>query len=150
MRALIQRVRQASVSVAGEEISHIGHGLLVLLGVEDADTHQDMECLAGKKCRQRVFDDANGVMNVDVSGVGGEVMVVSQFTLMASTRKGNRPSYVRAAPEPVSRPMYEAFVKMLEKMLSKRVATGRFGADMQVQLVNDGPVTIWMDSKNRE
>lgn len=150
MRALIQRVGRASVSIDGQKISEIGRGLLVLLGVEDADTSQDVEWLAGKICRLRVFDDENGVMNIDVSAAGGEVMVVSQFTLMASTKKGNRPSYVRAAAEAVSRPMYETFVKTMEGMLSRKVATGRFGADMQVELVNDGPVTIWIDSKNRE
>lgn len=150
MRALIQRVCRASVSIDGQKISEIGRGLLVLLGVEDADTSQDVEWLAGKICRLRVFDDENGVMNIDVSAAGGEVMVVSQFTLMASTKKGNRPSYVRAAAESVSRPMYETFVKTMEDMLSRKVATGRFGADMQVELVNDGPVTIWIDSKNRE
>ncbi|UKI39721.1 MAG: D-aminoacyl-tRNA deacylase [Alistipes putredinis] len=150
MRALIQRVGHASVSIDGQKISEIGRGFLVLLGVEDADTSQDVEWLAGKICRLRVFDDENGVMNIDVSAAGGEVMVVSQFTLMASTKKGNRPSYVRAAAEAVSRPMYETFVKAMEGMLSRKVATGRFGADMQVELVNDGPVTIWIDSKNRE
>lgn len=150
MRALIQRVGHASVSIDGQKISEIGSGFLVLLGVEDADTSQDVEWLAGKICRLRVFDDENGVMNIDVSAAGGEVMVVSQFTLMASTKKGNRPSYVRAAAEAVSRPMYETFVKAMEGMLSRKVATGRFGADMQVELVNDGPVTIWIDSKNRE
>lgn len=150
MRALIQRVGHASVSIDGQKISEIGRGLLVLLGVEDADTSQDVEWLAGKICRLRVFDDENGVMNIDVSAAGGEVMVVSQFTLMASTKKGNRPSYVRAAAEAVSRPMYETFVRAMEGMLSRKVATGRFGADMQVELVNDGPVTIWIDSKNRE
>ena len=146
MRALIQRVGHASVSIDGQKISEIGRGFLVLLGVEDADTSQDVEWLAGKICRLRVFDDENGVMNIDVSAAGGEVMVVSQFTLMASTKKGNRPSYVRAAAEAVSRPMYETFVKAMEGMLSRKVATGRFGADMQVELVNDGPVTIWIDS----
>ena len=150
MRALIQRVGHASVSIDGQKISEIGRGFLVLLGVEDADTSQDVEWLAGKICRLRVFDDENGVMNIDVSAAGGEVMVVSQFTLMASTKKGNRPSYVRAAAEAVSRPMYETFVKAMEGMLSRKVATGRFVADMQVELVNDGPVTIWIDSKNRE
>lgn len=150
MRALIQRVGHASVSIDGQKISEIGRGFLVLLGVEDADTSQDVEWLAGKICRLRVFDDENGVMNIDVSAAGGEVMVVSQFTLMASTKKGNRPSYVRAAAEAVSRPMYETFVRAMEGMLSRKVATGRFGADMQVELVNDGPVTIWIDSKNRE
>ena len=147
---MIQRVSRAQVSIGAQAVSRIGCGLLVLLGVEDADTQQDMEWLAGKICRLRIFDDANGVMNIDVSEAGGEVMVVSQFTLMASTKKGNRPSYVRAAAEPVSRPMYEAFVKTLEGMLARKVATGSFGADMQVELVNDGPVTIWIDSKNKE
>jgi len=150
MRVLIQRVRRASVAVRGETISEIGPGLLVLVGVEDSDTQQDIDYLAGKICRLRIFDDRNGVMNVDVCNAGGRIMAVSQFTLMASTRKGNRPSYVRAAAEPVSRPMYEAFVHALELASGMKVETGVFGADMQVSLENDGPVTIWMDSKNKE
>ena len=150
MRLLIQRVKNASVSVGGDELSRIGQGLLVLVGVGVEDTDEDMEYLAGKLVRLRIFDDGQGVMNLDVRRVGGEVLVVSQFTLQASTRKGNRPSYVRAAPEAVSRPMYERFTARVAELLGREVPTGEFGADMQVALVNDGPVTIWIDSKMRD
>lgn len=150
MRLLIQRVQKASVTIDGEVRSQIGRGLLVLVGIEEADTREDIEWLAGKLCRLRIFDDAEGVMNLDVRQVEGEVMVVSQFTLHASTKKGNRPSYFRAAGEAISRPMYEEFVREVEQQLGRRVATGEFGADMKVALVNDGPVTIWIDSRNRE
>ena len=150
MRLLIQRVRHASVSIGGECRSQIGHGLLVLVGVCADDTAEDIEWLVGKLLRLRIFDDADGVMNLDVGQVGGEIMAVSQFTLYASTRKGNRPSYIKAAPEAVSRPLYEQFVACVERQSGRRPATGVFGADMQVELVNDGPVTIWIDSKNRE
>lgn len=150
MRLLIQRVKNASVSVGGDELSRIGQGLLVLVGVGVEDTDEDMEYLAGKLVRLRIFDDGQGVMNLDVRQVGGEVLVVSQFTLQASTRKGNRPSYVRAAPEAVSRPMYERFTARVAELLGREMPTGEFGADMQVALVNDGPVTIWIDSKMRD
>ena len=150
MRLLIQRVAGASVTIDGEVRSQIGRGLLVLVGIEEADTREDIEWLAGKLCRLRIFDDAEGVMNLDVRQVEGEVMVVSQFTLHASTKKGNRPSYFRAAGEAISRPMYEEFVRGVEQQLGQKVATGEFGADMKVALVNDGPVTIWIDSRNRE
>ena len=150
MRLLIQRVKNASVSVGGVELSRIGQGLLVLVGVGVEDTDEDMEYLAGKLVRLRIFDDGQGVMNLDVRQVGGEVLVVSQFTLQASTRKGNRPSYVRAAPEAVSRPMYERFTARVAELLGREVPTGEVGADMQVALVNDGPVTIWIDSKMRD
>ncbi len=150
MRLLIQRVKNASVSVGGVELSRIGQGLLVLVGVGVEDTDEDMEYLAGKLVRLRIFDDEQGVMNLDVRQVGGEVLVVSQFTLQASTRKGNRPSYVRAAPEAVSRPMYERFTARVAELLGREVPTGEFGADMQVALVNNGPVTIWIDSKMRD
>ena len=150
MRLLFQRVKNASVSVGGVELSRIGQGLLVLVGVGVEDTDEDMEYLAGKLVRLRIFDDGQGVMNLDVRQVGGEVLVVSQFTLQASTRKGNRPSYVRAAPEAVSRPMYERFTARVAELLGREVPTGEFGADMQVALVNDGPVTIWIDSKMRD
>ena len=150
MRLLIQRVKNASGSVGGVELSRIGQGLLVLVGVGVEDTDEDMEYLAGKLVRLRIFDDEQGVMNLDVRQVGGEVLVVSQFTLQASTRKGNRPSYVRAAPEAVSRPMYERFTARVAELLGREVPTGEFGADMQVALVNDGPVTIWIDSKMRD
>lgn len=150
MRLLIQRVKRASVSIEGREHSHIDKGLLVLVGIENSDTKEDIDWLTGKILRLRIFDDENGVMNLDVQQTEGEIMVVSQFTLFASTKKGNRPSYIRSAPEAVSRPMYEQFVASVEQALGKKVATGEFGADMQVELVNDGPVTIWIDSHNKE
>lgn len=150
MRLLIQRVRHASVGIDGREHSHIGRGLLVLVGIEEADGQEDIDWLAGKLLRLRIFDDENGVMNLDVGQVGGEVMIVSQFTLFASTRKGNRPSYIRSAPEAVSRPLYCRFVEAVASASGRTPATGVFGADMKIELVNDGPVTIWMDSKNRE
>ncbi len=150
MRLLIQRVRSASVDIDGRRFSEIGAGLLVFVGVGTDDTPEDAEYLAGKLVRLRIFDDQAGVMNLDVAQIGGQVLAVSQFTLLASTRKGNRPSYVRAAPEAISKPLYESFVRRVEELLGRKVPTGRFGADMQVSLVNDGPATIWMDSKNRE
>ncbi len=150
MRILVQRVSRASVTIDGREHSHIGRGLLVLVGIETADGDEDIAWLAGKLLRLRIFDDEAGVMNLDVTQAGGAVMVVSQFTLFASTRKGNRPSYIRSAPEAVSRPLYERFVEHLRRELGGEVATGVFGADMKVELVNDGPVTIWIDSRNRE
>ena len=150
MRILIQRVLQASVTIGGITKSQIGHGMLILVGIEEADTAEDMEWLCNKVVKLRIFDDENGVMNLDIGQTGGELLVVSQFTLHASTRKGNRPSYIRSAPEPVSRPMYERFVSRLSEISGKPVQTGEFGADMKVALINDGPVTIWIDSKNRE
>ena len=150
MRLLIQRVSRASVTIDGSEFSRIGKGLLFLVGIEQADTQEDIDWLTGKLCRLRIFDDEQGVMNLDIQQIGGEVMVVSQFTLHASTKKGNRPSYIKAAPEAISRPMYERFVESVKSALGKEVATGSFGADMKVELINDGPVTIWIDSKNRE
>lgn len=149
MRQLIQRVKEASVTIEGTEVARIGKGFLVLLGVTHEDTEEDLEYLAQKLVKIRLFDDAEGVMNLDVQQVAGEILVVSQFTLLASTRKGNRPSYIAAAPEAVSRPMYERFVARVEELTGRKVATGEFGADMQVALVNDGPVTVWMDSKQR-
>lgn len=150
MRILVQRVSRASVTIDGREHSHIGRGLLVLAGIEAADGDEDIAWLAGKLLRLRIFDDGAGVMNLDVTQAGGDIMVVSQFTLYASTRKGNRPSYMRSAPEAVSRPMYDRFVERLRCEFAGEVATGVFGANMQVELVNDGPVTIWIDSRNRE
>lgn len=150
MRLLIQRVRKASVTIEGEVRSQIGQGLLVLVGIEEADGDEDIEWLAGKLLRLRIFDDEQGVMNLDVQQVGGELLIVSQFTLFASTRKGNRPSYIRSAGEAISRPLYERFVRRVEELSGRAVGTGEFGADMQVALVNDGPVTIWIDSRNRE
>ena len=150
MRLLIQRVKHASVTIDGEVRSRIGAGLLALVGVGNDDGAEDIEYLAGKLTRLRIFDDEAGVMNLDVVQTGGEVLVVSQFPLQASTRKGNRPSYIHAAPEAVSRPLYEQFAARVAELLGREVATGEFGADMQVGLVNDGPVTIWMDSKHKE
>lgn len=150
MRTLIQRVQHAEVVVDGQEVSRIAQGLMVLVGIEEADTADDIEYLAGKLVRLRIFDDEQGVMNRSVADVNGEVMLVSQFTLMAATAKGNRPSYIRAAKPDISKPMYEAFCQKVETLLGKPVARGIFGADMKVTLLNDGPVTIWMDSKNKE
>lgn len=150
MRIVVQRVSSSSVTIEGNVKSSIGHGLLVLLGIEDADTDEDIEWLCGKICRLRIFNDAEGVMNVSVTEAGGDILVVSQFTLHASTKKGNRPSYIKAARPEFAIPMYEKFVVALEKESGKKVFTGEFGADMKVALVNDGPVTIIIDSKNRE
>ena len=150
MRVLVQRVRRAAVEIDGKVWSQIDGGLLVLAGFCAEDTAEDIEWITGKLLRLRIFDDEQGVMNLDVAQAGGSIMVVSQFTLMASTKKGNRPSYVRAAPEAVSRPLYEQFTACVERMSGRRPAQGCFGADMQVSIVNDGPVTIWIDSKNRE
>ena len=150
MRAVIQRVKGCKVDIAGQTVGSIDSGVLILLGVEAADTAEDIEWLAGKISRLRIFDDENGVMNLDITQAAGLALVVSQFTLYASTKKGNRPSYIRSAPEPISRPLYEQFVARLEQMLGTKVETGQFGADMQVSLVNDGPVTIYIDTKNKE
>lgn len=150
MRLLIQRVTQASVTVDGQVVGAIGPGLLILVGVMAADTDEDMTWLARKAVQLRIFNDAQGVMNRSLRDVGGEALAVSQFTLYASTQKGNRPSYSGAAPPAVAQPMYERFVRMLETELGRPVATGVFGADMQVTLINDGPVTIWLDSRSRE
>ena len=150
MRVVIQRVRRCSVEVEGNIIGEIGKGLAILLGVEEADTQEDIDWLCGKISRLRIFDDENGVMNLDIQQAGGRAIVISQFTLFASTKKGNRPSYIRSAPEPISRPMYEKFLASLSVMLGSEVEHGEFGADMQVALVNDGPVTICIDSKNKE
>ena len=150
MRVVIQRVQRCSVEVEGRVIGQIGKGLAILLGVEEADTQEDIDWLCGKISRLRIFDDENGVMNLDIQQAGGRAIVISQFTLFASTKKGNRPSYIRSAPEPISRPMYEKFLATLSAILGSEVEHGEFGADMQVSLVNDGPVTICIDSKNRE
>ena len=150
MRVVIQRVLNASVSISGTVTAAIGPGLLVLLGICDEDGAEDIEWLVKKIAGLRVFDDENGVMNVDVRAAGGEALVVSQFTLMASTKKGNRPSYIRAARPEVAISLYERFCAALEAALGKPVPTGTFGADMQVSLVNDGPVTICIDTKNKE
>ena len=150
MRALIQRVAHSSVSIDGELRSSIGKGLLILLGIEEADTQEDIDYLVGKISRLRIFDDENGVMNLDIQQIDGQALVVSQFTLHASTKKGNRPSYIRSAPASISKPLYEKFVATLETALGNEVGTGEFGADMKVELLNDGPVTIWIDSRNKE
>ena len=150
MRAVIQRVSQAGVAIDGESVASIGQGLLVLLAVEEADTTEDIEWLSGKIVRLRIFNDEAGVMNRSVQEVDGEILLVSQFTLFASTRKGNRPSYSRSARPEMAVPLYEQFIARLTTDLGKPVKTGKFGADMQVSLVNDGPVTIIIDSKLRE
>lgn len=150
MRVVLQRVTEASVTIGGEVRGAIGTGLLVLVGIEEADTAEDIEWLAGKIVRLRVFADDQGVMNRSVLEVGGDLLVISQFTLHASTRKGNRPSYSRAARPEVARPLYTAFVERLAAELGRPVQTGEFGAYMQVRLLNDGPVTILMDSRARE
>lgn len=150
MRALIQRVSEASVTIDAKVKSSIGSGLLILLGIEPEDTKQDIEWLCGKITRLRIFNDENEVMNRSIKDVDGEMIVVSQFTLHASTKKGNRPSYIKAAKPDIAIPIYEQFVKQMESELGKSVQTGEFGADMKVRLLNDGPVTIWIDSKNRE
>lgn len=150
MRVVIQRVAHAKVCIDGEVHSQIGNGLLVLLGIQPTDGQDDIDYLVQKITHLRIFDDAAGVMNLCVRDVAGEVLVVSQFTLMASTRKGNRPSYIHAAPPAVAEPLYEAFVEQFSTVMEKRVQTGRFGADMQVSLLNDGPVTICIDSRHRE
>ena len=150
MRVLIQRVKRASVTVDGELISEIGKGLLVFVGICDDDGKEDIEWLTKKISNIRLFDDENGVMNLSVQEAGGEVLAVSQFTLMASTKKGNRPSYIKAAKPDISVPLYEQFCNEMEIALNKPIKRGVFGADMKVDLLNDGPVTIFIDSKNRE
>ena len=150
MRVVIQRVLEASVSISGAEKAAIGPGLLVLLGIGYEDGSEDIDWLVKKIAGLRIFDDANGVMNVDIRDAGGDALVVSQFTLMAMTKKGNRPSYIRAARPEVATPLYERFCASLSEALGKPVSTGSFGADMQVALVNDGPVTICIDTKNKE
>lgn len=149
MRAVVQRVSEASVRIGGAVRASIGPGLLILLGVEPADTEEDITWLTGKLARLRIFRDEQGLMNRSVRDIGGEALVVSQFTLYASTKKGNRPSFTDAARPEVAIPLYEAFVRRLEADLGRPVATGEFGADMQVMLVNDGPVTLWFDTKRR-
>ena len=150
MRVVIQKVTEASVSIENQTVASIDKGLLVLVGIEDGDTNEGIAWLSSKIVNLRVFDDDNGVMNLSVKEVEGEVLIVSQFTLHASTKKGNRPSYIRAARPEVAIPVYEAFIKQVETLLGKRVPTGQFGAMMQVSLCNDGPVTILIDTKNKE
>lgn len=150
MRVVIQRVSEASVSIGGKPKSSIGKGLLVLLGVGREDGDEDIDWLTGKIAGLRIFDDEAGVMNRSVVDIGGDIIVVSQFTLMASTRKGNRPSYMAAAGHEISIPLYDRFCAALSEAVGRSVGTGEFGADMQVSLVNDGPVTICIDTKNKE
>lgn len=150
MRIVIQRVRHAAVTIGGSTVSSIGNGLLILLGIEAADSREDVDWMCRKVLTLRVFDDENGVMNRSIMDTGGDIIVVSQFTLMASYKKGNRPSWLRAAGHEHAIPLYEQFVTTLSQGLGKQVGTGQFGAEMQVELVNDGPVTICMDTKNKE
>lgn len=150
VRSVIQRVRKASVSSDGELLSETGHGLVVLVGIEEADTRDDVDWLASKIVQLRIFDDSNGVMNLSVKETGGDIIVVSQFTLHAKTRKGNRPSYIKAAPPEIAIPLYESFVKKISELLGKPAGTGKFGAMMLVEIHNDGPVTIIIDTKEKE
>ncbi len=150
MRAVIQRVAEACVKVDGRVTGSIGKGLLILVGIEDADTQEDIDWLTKKIVGLRIFDDENGVMNLSVMEIGGSILAVSQFTLMASTKKGNRPSYIRASKGDFAQPMYEKFCQALEQESGKKTEKGIFGADMKVSLLNDGPVTIIMDTKNKE
>lgn len=150
MKTVTQRVQYASVTIDGQLKSKIGKGLLVLVGIEDRDTQEDIDWLTKKICHLRIFDDENGVMNRSVVDIDGEIMVVSQFTLQASTKKGNRPSYIRASKPDVAIPMYESFCAEMGIQLGKQVQTGTFGADMKIELLNDGPVTILIDSQNKE
>jgi D-aminoacyl-tRNA deacylase len=150
MRAVIQRVSKASVTINGNVHSQIGNGLLVLLGIEDVDTNEDIEWLSGKIVNLRIFNDANGVMNISIKETGGDILLVSQFTLHASTKKGNRPSYIRASKPDFAIPVYEKMIRQLAGDLGKIIYTGEFGADMKVELLNDGPVTIVIDTKNKE
>ncbi len=150
MRAVIQRVSEASVTVDNNITGAIQNGVLVLVGIEDADTTEDIQWLSGKIVNMRIFNDADGVMNVSLKDSGGDILLVSQFTLHASTKKGNRPSYIKASKPPIAIPLYQQMIAQLQTDLGKPVATGIFGADMQVRLLNDGPVTIIIDTKSRE
>jgi D-tyrosyl-tRNA(Tyr) deacylase len=150
MRAVIQRVKHASVTVNEEKVADIGQGMMILLGIEDSDNQEDIEWLCKKITSLRIFDDEDGVMNLPIGTIGGEMLIISQFTLYASTRKGNRPSYIRAAKPEISKPLYEDFCKVIETMTGKKPATGIFGADMKCELLNDGPVTIIIDTKLKE
>jgi D-tyrosyl-tRNA(Tyr) deacylase len=149
MIAVVQRVTEATVTIDGKVKSRINKGLLILLGIEEADGDEDIEWLSSKLVGLRIFNDAEGVMNISVKDDGGDVLLVSQFTLLASTKKGNRPSYIKAAKPPVAIPLYEKMIDALASQLGKSVKTGEFGADMKIHLVNDGPVTILIDTKNR-
>ncbi len=149
MRLLIQRVKQATVVIEGSATAAIGHGLLVLVGITDSDTDSDIEYLSSKLVKLRIFDDRNGVMNLAATDIDADILIVSQFTLYAQTRKGNRPSYIYAAKPDIAVPLYEKFCSAVSLLLGKQVQTGVFGADMQISLINDGPVTIWIDSNER-
>ena len=150
MRAVIQKVSHASITIDNDQTKQIGHGLVILLGIETSDDLGDIQWLSGKISRLRIFNDQEGVMNLSVRDVGGEIMIVSQFTLHASTKKGNRPSYIKAAPPEIAIPLYEDFIGQMEQDLGKTIVTGEFGAYMQVNLTNDGPITISIDTKNKE
>lgn len=150
MKAVIQRVSQSSVTIEGEIVASIQKGLLIFVGIEEVDTKEDIEWLSSKIVNLRIFGDENDVMNLSVKNVNGEVIIVSQFTLHASTKKGNRPSYIKAAKPEIAIPLYKQFLQQFEKDLEKKVQTGQFGADMKVELINDGPVTILIDTKNKE
>ena len=150
MKAVIQRVSQASVTIEGRKVADIQHGLLVLVGFEDADTQEDIAWLTSKIANLRIFGDENGVMNLSVKDSNGDMIIVSQFTLHALTKKGNRPSYIKASKPEIAIPLYERFIAQMETELGKKVQTGKFGADMKVSLLNDGPVTIVIDTKNKE
>lgn len=150
MRAVVQRVKHASVTIDRNIKSAIGHGLLILVGIENNDNNEDIEWLSKKIISLRIFDDENGTMNKSIKEINGEIIVVSQFTLMASYKKGNRPSYIRAARPEISIPLYNSFCRVITRELGKPIGTGEFGADMKVELLNDGPVTICIDTKNKE
>ena len=150
MKAVIQRVTEASVTVDGNVTGSIGNGLLILIGIEDADTDEDIEWLSKKTVNLRIFNDEKGIMNLSALETGGDILIVSQFTLMASTKKGNRPSYIRASKREFAEPMYEKFCNRISKETGRTVQKGRFGADMKIKLLNDGPVTIVIDTKNKE
>jgi D-aminoacyl-tRNA deacylase len=150
MRVIIQRVKDTAVIINNNEIRKINAGLMVLVGIEDEDTSEDIEWLGNKIINLRIFSDENGLMNKSILDTKGEIMVVSQFTLFASTKKGNRPSFIKSAKPDIAIPIYEQFVAKLESLQQKKIITGEFGADMQIQLINDGPVTIYIDTKNKE
>jgi D-tyrosyl-tRNA(Tyr) deacylase len=150
LKVVLQRVSKASVTIDNKIVADIQKGLLILVGIEDTDTQEDIDWLVGKISKIRIFDDENHIMNLSIQDIDGDIIVVSQFTLHASTKKGNRPSYIKASKPEIAIPLYENFVKQIEKELGKEVQTGIFGADMKVSLLNDGPVTIQIDSKNKE
>lgn len=150
MRAVLQRVSRASVTIDNKLFSSINSGLLILLGIEDADNHEDIQWLAKKIAGLRIFSDSEGLMNLSIQDISGECLVVSQFTLYAQSKKGNRPSYIRASKPPIAIPLYQQFIKELEQITQKNIKTGEFGADMKIELINDGPVTIILDTKQKD